>query len=73
MSMEFFDIQATTECTFTLKCACVMVRTLRHKSLILTKNAHNFTRFYNNIGEVSQNILNNISTVKHGSPTLSKS
>ena len=43
-----------------------MVRPQRHKSLILTKKAYDFTStdtiqlFSHNIGEVSQNILKNI-------------
>ena len=70
--MKFFVIQATTECTFTLKCTRDIVRTQRHKSLFLTKNAYNFTstdtlqRFPNKIGGVSKVILNNTLTIKPG-------
>ena len=50
----------------------------RHKSVILKKNAYNFTRndtlqrFPNKIGEVSKIILNDTLTIKPGFSTLRK-
>ena len=76
--MEFFDIKAAPESTFTLKLHMWHSKTTKKEKFYFNKKCLRLQvlvlqRFSHNIAEISQNILNNFLAIKHVFPTLTMS